>query len=73
MTLRQCSGMTEKYKNHKENTHNVNFRDVLSSSELKSVETVESMIKSMLELGNEYGEIKNVLEPIFKNKKEVIE
>jgi phage anti-repressor protein len=46
-----------------------NFRDTLSKDQIERVKTVESMIKPLLEIGKEYKEIKNVLEPIFKDIK----
>ena len=46
-----------------------NFRDTLNKEQLDRVKTVESMIKPLLEIGKEYKEIKNVLEPIFRDIK----
>ena len=42
-----------------------NFRGTLKPEQLKQVKNAERMIKSMLDMGNQYLEIKNVLSPIF--------
>jgi len=66
-------GMQSEYKFFKKKNPKGNFRDVLNEEQLKNVETVEKMISSLLELGKEYGEIKNVLEPVFKDIKDIKE
>ena len=51
-----------------EYTKQENFRDTLTPDQLESVENAESMIKSMLNMGKEYSDIKNMLSPIFSDK-----
>lgn len=46
-----------------------NFRDTLSSDEKARVKTAETMISTLLEMGREYGEIKDYLSPLFEKKK----
>jgi phage anti-repressor protein len=65
-------GLNEKYKAFKKESKG-NFRDILFGDDLKRVETVEKMISSLLELGKEYSDIKNVLEPVFKDVKKIEE
>ena len=45
-----------------------NFRDTLTADQLRQVENAEGMIKSMLDMGKEYQEIKGMLSPIFEIK-----
>jgi len=44
------------------------FRDALSSDEKSRVKTSETMISTLLEMGREYGEIKDYLSPLFSQK-----
>lgn len=67
LAYRLC-GLDEKYKAFKKESKG-NFRDILFGDELKRVETIEKMISGFLELGKEYGEIKDFLQPIFDSKK----
>jgi len=41
------------------------FRESLSPDELKRVEAIESMSKTMVEIGKQYDEIKEALQPLF--------
>lgn len=47
------------------------FRDTLDGEKLERLKAAESMIKSLLSLEKEYGEIKDALLPIF-SKKEIL-
>lgn|GEM_PF-4366739 len=71
LAYRLC-GIDEAFKTYKkEYKGDIGFRDLLDEDKLKRVETVEKMIAGLLELGKEYGEIKDVLEPVFKSVKGV--
>ena len=68
------TGLTAKYKQHKSDQKivdgykDIKFRDILEPNELKRVELAESLIKPLLKLEKEYGDIKATLEPLFKPK-----
>ena len=60
------TGLTEKKKAY---GNKDGFRDTLSAEELKRVEIVESMIKPLLEMDKQYSEIKEIIKPLFEQKK----
>ncbi len=68
-------GLKDKHKEYKEwmklnsPKSKLDFRgDYLDQEELKRIELAESLIKPLLELGNEYGEIQKTIEPLFRAK-----
>ena len=48
-----------------------NFRDTLPSEDLKTIENIELMVKTLLDTGKQYAEIKDIIGTIFTNKKEI--
>ena len=70
----KVTGLTAKYKQHRSDQKivdgykDIKFRDILEPHELKRVELAESLIKPMLKLEKEYGDIKETLEPLFQTK-----
>ena len=66
-------GLSEKYKLWKSYDGDivVKFRDYISADELKRVEQAEAFIKPLLEMDKQYSEIKDILKPLFENKKEI--
>ena len=62
------TGLTEHQKLFKSKYPKDNYRDHISPEMLKRIELAESLIKPMLELEKEYGDIKETLEPLFKTK-----
>lgn len=44
------------------------FRDSLSPEDLGRLENVESMMRTLVKAGKEYGEVKDIMEDIFKTK-----
>lgn len=64
------TGIYPKYAQwKKENGKRAGFRNTLTPDELKRVESAEAMVKTLLELEKQYGEIKDVLKPLFEPKK----
>ena len=51
----------------------VDFRDGLTSDELKRLKNVESLIKGALEAGSQYNEVKEMLGNMFDNQKQIKE
>jgi len=66
------TGLTEHQKLFKSKYPKDNYRDHVSPEMLKRIELAESLIKPLLELDKEYGEIKTIIEPLFKVKVKVI-
>ncbi len=68
-------GLTKTYKEwkadekaHPEEYKGQTFRNFIHTNDLKRIELAESLIKPLLELGNEYGEIQKTIEPLFRAK-----
>lgn len=62
------TGLSPEYKEFKKEKTTFEFRDSISSEKLERLENAESMIKSLLSLEKEYGEIKEALVPLFERK-----
>lgn len=64
------TGLTETYKEWKIDYPDgkKKFRDYLIPEDLKRIELAEGIIKPLVEMGKQYSEIKETLEPLFKNK-----
>ncbi len=64
-------GIKDQYKAWKKTAKKTDeFRKTLEPDLRKRVATAESMVKALLELGNEYNDIQKTIEPLF-NKKEI--
>ncbi|MCP4393973.1 MAG: hypothetical protein GY804_06885, partial [Alphaproteobacteria bacterium] len=62
-------GIKDQYRAWKKTAKKTDeFRKTLAPDLRKRVSTAESMIKALLELGNEYKEIYATIEPLFNNK-----
>ncbi len=63
----KLTDLSFKYKEY--SRHNkTGFRDTLKGEDLKRVELAESLIKPLVEMEKQYSEIKETLEPIFKEE-----
>ena len=69
------TGLTETHKEWKMDhpDKKLKFRDYLVPEDLKKIELAESLIKPLIEMEKQYSEIKDTLEPIFKNTPSQIE
>ncbi len=69
------TGLTERFKKCKEyhkktcTLNSMDFRGGLKPEELKRVELAESLIKPLLKMNKDYGEIKDTIKPLFEPKR----
>ena len=65
-------GVLDDYKEYKKQyPKGKDFRKTLPVEKLNLVRNAEMMVKPLLEIGSQYGEIKETLEPIFMKIKEI--
>jgi phage anti-repressor protein len=62
------AGIKEEYKTFKAAKHPHPFRDALSNSQLRRLEGIELLIRSMVDADKQYSEIKESLKPLFEKK-----
>ncbi len=65
----EVTGLKPRFMQYKkDNPKCSKFRETLNAEELKRVDIIESMSKSLIDAGKQYMEIKDTLKPIFKTK-----
>ena len=65
MLVYKLTGLSFRYKEYSRHAKE-GFRESLTGDDLKRVEMAESIIKPLLEMGKQYEDIKETLEPLFE-------